>query len=57
MRRPAPLSRPVFRAGRALLLGLALELAALIVIRDNLTLNVLMLLWPVPAIRDWQAGL
>ncbi len=37
-------------------LVLALELAALLAIRDNLALNVLMLLWPVDAVRNWQAG-
>jgi hypothetical protein len=37
-------------------LALALELAALVVIRDNLTLNVIMLLAPNDAIRAWQAG-
>ena len=34
----------------------ALELAALAAIRDNLTLNVLMLLRPIEAIKSWQGG-
>ncbi|GAA0672368.1 hypothetical protein GCM10009102_24500 [Sphingomonas insulae] len=37
-------------------LAFALELIALAAIRDNLTLDVIMLVAPVDAIRSWQAG-
>ncbi len=36
------------------MVGVALELVALIAIRDNLTLNLVMLIAPVEAIRQWQ---
>lgn len=39
----------------SLLLAAGFELFTLIAIRDNLTLNVLMLLWPMESIRQWQA--
>jgi len=38
-------------------LAVGFELLTLAVIRDNLALNVLMLLWPVEAIRAWQGGM
>jgi Protein of unknown function (DUF2585) len=40
----------------SVVLAFTLELAALIVIRDNLTLNIIMLLAPSDAIRAWQAS-
>jgi hypothetical protein len=39
------------------LVGIAFELLALWVIRDNLTLNVLMLVWPIDAVKVWQSAL
>ena len=40
----------------SVLLAILLELVPLSVIRDNLTLNVWMLLWPTEWLRSWQAG-
>jgi hypothetical protein len=37
-------------------IGLGLELFAAYGARDNLVLNVLMLLWPIEAVKQWQMG-
>jgi hypothetical protein len=37
-------------------LAVGLELVTTFVIRDGLVLNVLMLVWPVEAVRTWQGG-
>jgi hypothetical protein len=41
---------------RSVLIFIAVELAMLWAFRDNLALNILMLLWPIDAVRKWQAG-
>lgn len=42
------------RWGVALLV--AIEVALLFWIRDNMTLNLVMLVYPIPGLREWQAG-
>jgi hypothetical protein len=47
-------SRLPFRV--VLALTILIEIALLVTIRDNLTLNILMLVYPIDAIRRWQLG-
>jgi hypothetical protein len=37
-----------------LALFLLLEAALAVAIRDNLILNIVMLLWPIDAVKEWQ---
>lgn len=38
-------------------LAIALETFTMVMIRDGLGLNILMLLWPIDAVRDWQSAI
>lgn len=40
-----------------ILLTLSMELGVGYLIRDNLSLNILMLLYPIPAVKQWQLGI
>lgn len=44
-------------AWATVVLAIVFELAALYAIRDNLTLNVIMLVYPLASIKAWQSGL
>ena len=45
------------RFWKSLVLFIATEIILILTIRDSLIINVIMLLWPIEAIKNWQVGM
>lgn len=45
------------RFWKSLVLFVATELLLILTIRDSLIINIIMLIWPIEALKNWQVGL